>query len=205
MRDSDVAYEKIKMMIITARLKPGEAVVEARLMETLGMGRTPIREALNRLAWENFVKIIPRQCIMVNEISIYEVESIYQMRFALAPLESELAALNRTDRDLEHLKKDIEALSGETDPQKRVLLDRAFHRTVSSMTKNPFLEKEMNNYQDLSIRLLFLNQVNLSAIDDMDIGTHEKIYRYIQERDRDKLIQVQKNHVLEFKRKFIHS
>ena len=43
MRDSDVAYEKIKMMIITARLKPGEAVVEARLMETLGMGRTPIR------------------------------------------------------------------------------------------------------------------------------------------------------------------
>ena len=205
MRDSDVAYEKIKMMIITARLKPGEAVVEARLMETLGMGRTPIREALNRLAWENFVKIIPRQCIMVNEISIYEVESIYQMRFALAPLESELAALNRTDRDLEHLKKDIEALSGETDPQKRVRLDRAFHRTVSSMTKNPFLEKEMNNYQDLSIRLLFLNQVNLSAIDDMDIGTHEKIYRYIQERDRDKLIQVQKNHVLEFKRKFIHS
>ena len=205
MRDSDIAYEKIKMMIITAQLKPGEAVVEARLMETLGMGRTPIREALNRLAWENFVKIIPRQCIMVNEISIYEVESIYQMRFALAPLESELAALNRTDWDLEHLKKDIEALRGEMDLQKRVLLDRAFHRTVSSMTKNPFLEKEMNNYQDLSIRLLFLNQVNLSAIDDMDIGTHEDICRYIQERDVDHLIQVQKNHVLEFKRKFIHS
>ena len=205
MRDSDIAYEKIKMMIITAQLKPGEAVVEARLMETLGMGRTPIREALNRLAWENFVKIIPRQCIMVNEISIYEVESIYQMRFALAPLESELAALNRTDWDLEHLKKDIEPLRGETDLQKRVLLDRAFHRTVSSMTKNPFLEKEMNNYQDLSIRLLFLNQVNLSAIDDMDIGTHEDICRYIQERDVDHLIQVQKNHVLEFKRKFIHS
>ena len=205
MRDSDIAYEKIKMMIITAQLKPGEAVVEARLMETLGMGRTPIREALNRLAWENFVKIIPRQCIMVNEISIYEVESIYQMRFALAPLESELAALNRTDWDLEQLKKDIEALRGETDLQKRVLLDRAFHRTVSSMTKNPFLEKEMNNYQDLSIRLLFLNQVNLSAIDDMDIGTHEDICRYIQERDVDHLIQVQKNHVLEFKRKFIHS
>ncbi len=73
------------------------------------------------------------------------------------------------------------------------------------MTKNPFLEKEMNNYQDLSIRLLFLNQVNLSAIDDMDIGTHEDICRYIQERDVDHLIQVQKNHVLEFKRKFIHS
>ena len=91
MRVSDVAYEKIKMMIITARLRPGQTLVEAELMEELGMGRTPIREALNRLAWENFVKIVPRQCIMVNEISLYEVESIYQMRFALSPLESELA------------------------------------------------------------------------------------------------------------------
>ena len=86
MRVSDVAYEKIKMMIITARLRPGQTLVEAELMEELGMGRTPIREALNRLAWENFVKIVPRQCIMVNEISLYEVESIYQMRFALSPL-----------------------------------------------------------------------------------------------------------------------
>ena len=57
MRVSDVAYEKIKMMIITATLRPGQTLVEAELMEELGMGRTPIREALNRLAWENFVKL----------------------------------------------------------------------------------------------------------------------------------------------------
>ena len=108
MRVSDVAYEKIKMMIITARLRPGQTLVEAELMEE--MGRTPIREALNRLAWENFVKIVPRQCIMVNEISLYEVESIYQMRFALSPLESELAAMNRTEEDLKRLKDSLEVL-----------------------------------------------------------------------------------------------
>lgn len=155
MRGSDVAYEKLKMMIITAQLKPGQALVEPELMEELKLGRTPIREALNHLAWENFVKIIPRQCIMVNEVSLYEVESIYQMRFALVALESELAAKNRTEEDLEQLEKGIEALKSGQDAEQRVLLDRAFHRTVSSMTKNPFLEKEMNNYQDLSIRLLF--------------------------------------------------
>ena len=80
---------------------------------------------------------------------------------------------------------------------------RAFHRIISSMTRNPFLEREMNNYQDLSIRLLFLNRINLSSIDDMDIGHHEEIYRCLQERDVNKLISVQKAHVQAFKEKFI--
>lgn len=203
MRDSDIAYKRIKMMIVTARLKPGQALAETDLMEQLGVGRTPIREALNRLAWENFVKIVPRQCIMVNEISLQEVEAIYQMRFALAQLESELAVVNRTEEDLERIEKNIEALRSEVEPDKRVLLDREFHRAVSAATKNPFLEKEMNNFQDLSIRLLFLNQVNLSAIDDMDIRTHENIYRHIKERDAEKLTRVQREHVKEFKNKFI--
>ena len=191
------------MMIITAQLKPGQALVEPELMEELKLGRTPIREALNHLAWENFVKIIPRQCIMVNEVSLYEVESIYQMRFALVALESELAAKNRTEEDLEQLEKGIEALKSGQDAEQRVLLDRAFHRTVSSMTKNPFLEKEMNNYQDLSIRLLFLNRINLTSIDNMDVKHHEDIYRYIKERDVERLIEVQKAHVQGFKEKFI--
>ena len=203
MRGSDVAYEKLKMMIITAQLKPGQALVEPELMEELKLGRTPIREALNHLAWENFVKIIPRQCIMVNEVSLYDVESIYQMRFALVALESELAAKNRTEEDLEQLEKGIEALKSGQDAEQRVLLDRAFHRTVSSMTKNPFLEKEMNNYQDLSIRLLFLNRINLTSIDNMDVKHHEDIYRYIKERDVERLIEVQKVHVQGFKEKFI--
>ena len=191
------------MMIITAQLKPGQALVEPELMEELKLGRTPIREALNHLAWENFVKIIPRQCIMVNEVSLYEVESIYQMRFALVALESELAAKNRTEEDLEQLEKGIEALKSGQDAEQRVLLDRAFHRTVSSMTKNPFLEKEMNNYQDLSIRLLFLNRINLTSIDNMDVKHHEDIYRYIKERDVERLIEVLKAHVQGFKDKFI--
>lgn len=202
MRVSDVAYEKIKMMIITAQLKPGQVLVEADLMEQLELGRTPIREALNHLAWENFVKIIPRQCIMVDEISLYEVESIYQMRFALTPLESELAVQNRTEDDLQQLARNIEALRNESDLEKRVLLDRDFHRTISAMTRNPFLEREMNTYQDLSIRMLFLNRVNLSAIDNMDIRHHEEIYQCIAERKTEQLILAQKAHVQQFKEKF---
>lgn len=203
MRNSDIAYEKLRMMIVTAELKPGQTLVEGELMDSLHVGRTPIREALNRLSWENFVKIIPRQCIMVNEIPLQEVEAIYQMRLALSPLESELAAEHRTEEELARLKQDIQALSQETDQRKRVLLDRTFHRTVSAMSRNSFLEREMNNYQDLSIRLLFLNEASLAAIDDLVIEDHEEIYRCLKERDVEKLTRVQKAHIVGFRNKFM--
>ena len=204
MRDSDIAYEKLKMMIVTAQLKPGEALSETSLMEQLELGRTPIREGLNRLAWEDFIKIIPRQCILVNDISIQEVESVYQMRLALVPLESELAVKNRTEEDIEKLTEVFEQIREERDPYKRVVLDRSFHRVISSMTRNPFLEKAMNNYQDLSIRLLFLNKLNASSVDDLNFEEHASILKYIREESPAELITVQRSHVLSFRRKFIN-
>ena len=64
---------------------------------------------------------------MVNEISLYEVESIYQMTVALSPLESELAAMNRTEEDLSWLKEQPGSPEREQMLEERVLLDRAFH------------------------------------------------------------------------------
>lgn len=203
MRDSDIAYQKLRMMIVTTELKPGELLVESKLMERLHVGRTPIREALNRLSWENFVKIIPRQCIMVNEIPLHEVGDISQIRLALSRLESELAAARRTDGDLERLEQNIQELGRETDQKKRVLLDRDFHRIISSMTKNSFLEQEMNNFQDLSIRLLFYNQESLGTIDNLRIDEHEEMFRCLKERNSEKLIQLQQEHIIGFRNKFI--
>ena len=201
-RNSDIAYEKLRMMIMTAELRPGQTLVESELMQQLQVGRTPIREALNRLSWEGFVKIVPRQCMLVNDIPLREVEAIYQMRLALSQLESELAVKRRTDKELGRLAADIRALEQEVDPRKRVLLDRDFHRTVTFMTRNPLLEREMVNYQDLSTRLLFVNQKNLSAIDNMTVDEHILIYQALKDRDIDTLIQTQRSHIISFRSKF---
>lgn len=201
-RNSDIAYGKLRMMIMTAELKPGQPLAESELMRELQMGRTPIREALNRLSWEGFVKIVPRQCILVNDIPLSEVEAIYQMRVVLSELESELAVKRRTEEELERLMEEIQALEQETDPRKRVLLDRDFHRTVTFMTRNPFLEREMTNYQDLSTRLLFVNQKNLLAIDNMTVDEHVRIYQSLRDRDVKTLIQTQQSHIISFRSKF---
>ena len=62
----------------------------------------------------------------------------------------------------------------------------------------------MNNYQDLSIRLLFLNKLNASSVDDLNFEEHESILKYIKEESTAELVTVQRSHVLSFRRKFIN-
>ena len=65
---SQAAYRQLEEAIVTLKLKPGEAVTESRLTQDLKMGRTPIREAIQRLAWEGLVTIRPRLGILVADI-----------------------------------------------------------------------------------------------------------------------------------------
>ena len=66
---TDLAYRQIEERIVTLRLKPGEVLSEQWLSATLKIGRTPIREALQRLALEGLVRILPRKGILVSEIT----------------------------------------------------------------------------------------------------------------------------------------
>lgn len=204
MRDSDIAYEKIKTKIITAQLMPGTVVVESELMKEFEMGRTPIREALNRLSWENQVRIIPRQCIMVSEQPRRDLESIFQVRYTLSGLEGELAASRRTEEDIQNLRKILEDFEAEPDAEKRVMLDRKFHQEIAQITRNSFLENEMNRMLDLSIRLLFLNREQLDSLDSNRVEEHRAIVDSIEKRDAKQTIRLLQEHVMSFRKKFIN-
>lgn len=203
MRSSDVAYEKIKEMVLTAELEPGEVIVDSELMEKLDMGRTPIREALNRLSWEGQIRIIPRHCIMVSELSNRDVESIYQVRYTLSILEGELASKRRTEEDLNKLEAVIRKTEEEKEPEKRVLLDRQFHITVAEMTRNDFLINEMKVTTDLCTRLLFMYKEFIGSINSTVIQEYEDILQSIREQDSEKTISLLQHHLLSFRDKFI--
>ena len=204
MRDSDIAYEKIKTKIITAQLMPGAVVIESELMKEFNMGRTPIREALNRLSWENQVRIIPRQCIMVSEQPRRDLESIFQVRYTLSKLEGELAATRRTEEDIQNLREILQEFEVESDAGKRVMLDRKFHQEISRITRNSFLENEMNQMLDLSIRLLFLNKEQLDSLDSNSVEEHHAIIDSIEKKDTDQTIHLLQEHVMSFRKKFIY-
>lgn len=203
MKDSEIAYEKIKRKIITTELMPGETISESKLMEEFQMGRTPIREALNRLSFEEQIRIIPRQCILVTEQPKRDLDAIFQMRYTLSELEGRLCASRRKEEDIQQLKEIAEKMDQEKNSSARVMLDREFHRCISRATGNLYLEKEMNILLDLSLRLIFLNQNEVEDLDSQTSGEHQQIIACIEDGDQEKTSAMLQQHVVEFRRKFM--
>lgn len=203
MRDSDIAYEKIKEMLITCELRPGQVIVESQLTEQIKVGRTPVREALKRLSWEKLICIIPRQCMIVSELSGRDLESICQLRYALSALAGRLAAARRTGDELRELCSIADKTRAETIPEKRILLGREFHRAVSGITRNEFLETQMNITLDLCVRQLFVNREYIVSMDDTVIREYGDIICSIEKRDEKETTRLLQRHVMSFQTKFL--
>jgi len=96
---SEQAYRSIRDLIVTLDLPPGAVVSEADLMARLGMGRTPVREALRALARERLVEVYPRRGIFVAGVDPRELSALSEARSVLEPAAARLAAVRLTDTD----------------------------------------------------------------------------------------------------------
>lgn len=151
------AYVDLREEIIGVRLAPGALLREDELMQRLGVGRTPVREALQRLQRDGFVTVIPRRGTLVSEISITDLAAIYEVRKQLESWASRLAAERATDEDhgeARRLMDDLATLTAHDDYQTLLTVDRRIHRFIYRTTKNPFLAETLDNYQNLSLRIL---------------------------------------------------
>jgi DNA-binding GntR family transcriptional regulator len=145
-------------MIITLRLAPGQAVSELELSESLGIGRTPIREALQRLAREGLVTIVPRRGIFVSEINVKRQLRLLEVRRALETLVARTAARRATDAERERLNElaDIfERCARSRDDVAFMRADREFNSLSSSACHNEFASGAMGLIHSLSRRFYF--------------------------------------------------
>ena len=151
------AYVDLREEIIGVRLPPGTLLREDELMARLGVGRTPVREAVQRLQRDGFVTVIPRRGTLVSEISITDLAAIYEVRKQLESWASRLAAERATADDhaeARRLMDDLEALTRTDDYPTLLTVDRRIHRFVYRTTKNAFLAETLDQYQNLSLRIL---------------------------------------------------
>jgi DNA-binding GntR family transcriptional regulator len=197
---SELAYQRILERILTLGMAPGSVVNEGRLRGELGIGRTPIREALQRLARENLVKSVPHRGTFVTDINITDLARITEVRVVLEAHAARLAAekLSRTDRQaLEGL---LELVRGPiTDQRELMRLDQLIHRTVYRAAHNPFLEATLERYFNLSLRLWYLvldRQVRLrEAVDE-----HAELLRAVLSGDGELAETIMRKHVIGFER-----
>lgn len=100
----DQAYRLAKRQILDAELLPDSFVDEGGLAAALGTSKTPVRQALNRLAAEGFITILPQRGTLVNRITIADIQQVYYLRLLLEPAASELAATRATPEQIDYLK-----------------------------------------------------------------------------------------------------
>lgn len=161
------AYMRLREEIIRAELQPGTLLRDEDLMTRMGIGRTPVREAVQRLHSDGFVTILPRRGTLVSEINITDLAAIYEVRKRLESWASQLAAQRVTPQDraaIDELLTELAAITSEQGFGPLLELDRRVHRFVYACAKNQYLAKTLDLYHDLSLRILHIAMKRYPAL-----------------------------------------
>ena len=153
------AYRELRDRLVTLRIAPGAPIDEDLIGRELEMGRTPVREAIKRLALENLVTVFPRRGTFASEINITDLAQISDVRAQLEGHAAYRAAERITDgqrAELSGLLEELRASPGTDDLESLMALDARVHRFIYRCAANPFLEETLGRYFNLSLRIWYL-------------------------------------------------
>jgi DNA-binding GntR family transcriptional regulator len=197
---SDRAYFRIRELIVSLELRPGSLVNERELMERLGLGRTPVREALRTLAREKLVEVYPRRGMFVSSVEVRDLAGLSEVRRPLESYAARLAAERATAEDRQAtvaLLEELDRAAGEHDERTLIELDQRIHRHVYRCTQNPFLETTLNEYYVLTLRIWFIALERVARLEDA-IQEHRELLEAIRDGDPERAEAVMSRHVAGF-------
>jgi len=157
---TEKAYRTLEEMIVTLELAPGSVVSEAALSQLLGIGRTPIREALHRLAREHLVTILPRRGIIVSEVNIMTQLRLLEVRREIERLMARAAAKRASASEREAFRRIAEGMqtaSSGNDDIAFMRLDLAFNQLLAQAARNDFATGAISLMQSLSRRFWYIH------------------------------------------------
>jgi DNA-binding GntR family transcriptional regulator len=155
---TEKAYQTLVHKIVTLDLEPGSVLTESRLMHELKIGRTPIREAIQRLIAEGLVTHLHHRGMLVAEIRAADVAQIYEFRAQIEGFAALRAATRMTPEQLQELQRihaEMDRSAVETDTETFVAQDRRFHELLARGADNRYLETVLLNIYNLHLRLWY--------------------------------------------------
>jgi DNA-binding GntR family transcriptional regulator len=152
---SQKAYDHIRSRIVDLDLQPGSILDEGRLQMEIGVGRTPIREALLRLSSERLVTVVPRRGIFVAEIGITDLQQIFEVRILLEEQAARLASQRGTKSHWERMEQLLAVVDPQNpfDPGIGLTLDERFHQILYEAANNRLLHDYLTTLYALSRRM----------------------------------------------------
>ncbi len=199
---AEVAYEAVRDRIVMLDIRPGAPINEDEVMRSLGVGRTPVREALKRLENERLVAVYPRRGTFATDVNITDLSHISEVRRLLEPAAAAKAAEHATQIDRDRLGEILDLLeagSADQGGEEALRLDLSAHRAVYAATHNPYLEDTLIRYDNLATRIwcLFLDRLTTVAA---HVNEHAALVRAVLDSDPDKASELAGQHVANFER-----
>ena len=198
---AEEAYATIKQKIITLEFAPGGYLNVAAVNEALGIGRTPVHQAVRRLAHEGMIEIMPRKGMIVKPVSLQDALAIVEVRLVNEAYCARKAAENASQTDVARLDGILQRAAHAAEvgaTEAMMLADRDFHCAISGIAGNLVLADILRNLHERSLRFWFisLHQPKHQA----EVGNeHAEILQAIKDRDADGAEQAMRRHIESFR------
>jgi len=192
---ADKAYHEIRLLIVSLELAPGAVIDERELIERLEIGRTPIREALRRLAHEGLVEVYPRRGMFVTGVDVRELARLSEVREVLEPEAARLAAERATEADRAALAALLDEL--EAGGSELMNLDERIHRAVYRAAHNQLLEATLEQYYVLALRIWSIALDRAHELEEA-VEAHRALLQAIQAGDGERAADTMRAHVQNF-------
>ncbi|KPI16982.1 transcriptional regulator, GntR family with FCD sensor domain containing protein [Actinobacteria bacterium OK074] len=197
------AYRAVRDRLVMLEIRPGAPINEEQLAQSLGVGRTPVREALKRLQYERLITTYPRRGTFATDVNITDLAHISEVRQELEPLAAAQAARRATAADraaLTALRRQLAAVdSRRHDAAELMHLDLRVHRAIYAATHNPYLEDTLVRHDNLATRIwcLFVDRLSDMA---GHVEEHGPLIEAIVAGDPDRAARLARGHVEGFER-----
>jgi GntR family transcriptional regulator, rspAB operon transcriptional repressor len=203
----DTAYDEIKRRITICAFRPGDYLNEAEISTMLGIGRTPVHQALDRLMVEGLVQVMPRKGIIVKPVSLDEVLQTIEVRLLNESYCVRLAADRASAGEMDELTSILARAQNELatrDGERLMRLDREFHGVLAQSARNPVLTELLGRLHDRSLRFWILS-LNTPGHHLSVQEQHLAILAAIRDRDPDGAEQAMRAHIEAFRRNLLQT
>ncbi|HEV2873823.1 MAG TPA: GntR family transcriptional regulator [Thermoleophilaceae bacterium] len=199
------AYVELRDRIVTLRLAPGTALREDELMREMAIGRTPLREAVKRLALENLVAVQPRRGTFVTDVEAADIVNITEVRAELEGYAAELAALRMNGEARSAAEALVDEIEEVTQPHEQEWLmrfDERIHHFIWEASGNPYLIETLEQYFTHSLRIWYLV---LDRVPGLGHAVHDQMHllEAVLDRDGARARTIMREHVLAFQREIL--
>lgn len=202
---SEHAYRVLRDRIVRLELRPGRVLREVDLMEELGIGRTPLREAIKRLELEGLVRVQSRRGTSVTDVAAADIVHISEVRATLEAFAAGLAAVRLSNGHraaLTELRAALDEPATDETQDHWIRLDERVHRLLWEGSGNPYLVATLDRYFALSLRIWYLV---LDRVPGLGAAVHDQrgVLDAVLVGDQRRARETMRAHVLEFQMEIV--